>query len=105
VAKSTTRSKSRRRIAGPSRKRRASRRAASAPRVIRLKPLYNQIGRVLKQLEQLQKRKAATAGVEFQALAEAAPAADPVSRAIARLTQHQRDFDEMCGPTMAIPAP
>jgi hypothetical protein len=67
--------------------------------VIRLKPLYNEIGRVLKQLERMQKRQG-TAGA---ALLEEAAAPDPVSLAIARLTQHQADFAAICGPTMEIP--
>jgi hypothetical protein len=70
--------------------------------VIRLKPLYDQIGRVLKQLEQLQKRQ----GTARLALADAvAPAEDDsVSLAIERLTQHRSDFARICGPTMQIPA-
>jgi hypothetical protein len=72
--------------------------------VIKLKPLYAEIGRVLKQLEQLQRRQGG--GAPGMALAEAAPAApDSVSLAIARLTRHRADFEDICGPTMEIPAP
>ncbi len=104
MAKST-RSSSRRRSSAGSRKRSRPARRARAPRIIKLKPLYNQIGRVLKQLEQLQKRQAA-GGPERVALAEPVVAGeDSVSRAIARLTQHRQDFADICGSTMAIPAP
>jgi hypothetical protein len=75
--------------------------------VIKLKPLYAEIGRVLKQLERLQKRQggAGAPGMALADAAPAAPAADSVSLAIARLTRHRADFEDICGPTMEIPAP
>ena len=79
-------------------------RGSKKPSVIRLKPLYNEIGRVLKQLEQLQKRQGPAAAAAGLAEGAAAPS-DSVSRAIARLTQHRADFDDICGPTMQVPAP
>jgi hypothetical protein len=101
VAKRTVRSGARRRSSPAGRKRRTSK-ATGGSQVIRLKPLYNEISRVLKQLQQVQKRRG-PAGV---ALLTAAAAAEPdsIDRAIERLTQHQRDFSDMCGPTMTIPA-
>lgn len=102
MAKTRSRSPRRRSASASSSKRTASRRTASSSgkgNVIRLKPLYNEISRVLKELERMQKRQG-TAGV---ALLEEAAAPDPVSLAIARLTQHQADFRDICGPTMEIP--
>jgi hypothetical protein len=99
VAKTPRRSP-RRRPAPRSKRKKSGRKSAGGKNVINLKPLYLQIGRVLKQLEQLQKRKAPPG-----MLAAAAPADDQVSKAIARLSQHQLDFDDICGPTMEIPPP
>jgi hypothetical protein len=75
--------------------------------VIRLKPLYNEIGRVLKQLQKFQKRKASSSGLAMLTAAGPGAPAEPdsIDLAIERLTQHQNDFRSICGPTMAIPAP
>ena len=64
------------------RRRTAPRRAA---RSVRLKPLYEQLGRTIDQLGKL-------------------PASDRVKFAIARLEQCRADFENICGPTMDIPA-
>jgi hypothetical protein len=64
----------------PSRKAVASR----GPKVVRLKPLYDQLGRTIEQLQNL-------------------PPTDRVKFAIERLTQYRQDFDDICGPTMDIP--
>ena len=53
--------------------------------VVRLKPLYQQIGRTLDQLQSL-------------------PQSDRVKFAIERLNQCRAEFDQFCGPTMDIPA-
>ena len=107
MAKKTARSGSRRRSSAAGRKRASSKGRSQAPKVIRLKPLYNEISRVLKQLQKLQKRKASTSGLAL--LTAAGPGAptepDSIDLAIERLTQHQSDFRNICGPTMAIPAP
>jgi hypothetical protein len=102
VAKSRSKSSSRRRSTAAGPKRGTSKKRASGPRMIQLKPLYNEISRVLKQLQQAQKRRGPVAVRELGLAEEAA--LDPVSLAIDRLTQHQRDFASICGNTMAVPA-
>jgi hypothetical protein len=52
--------------------------------VVRLKPIYTEIGRTLRQLR-------------------SAPPSDAVKHAIDRLEQCQKDIDMMCGPVMVIP--
>jgi len=52
---------------------------------VRLKPLYEQLGRTIDQLSRLQP-------------------SDRVKFAIERLTQCRADFADICGPTMDIPA-
>jgi hypothetical protein len=83
--------KSRRRT-GQTRKTSASRRAPArkaatrrSPKLVRMKPLYEQLGRTIDQLQKL-------------------PASDRVKFAIARLTQCREDFEDICGPTMDVPA-
>ena len=92
MAKSRSRSASARRA--PTKKARttrtrkssgARRAAAGGAKVVQLKPLYEQLGRTIDRLEQL-------------------PPSDRVKFAIARLQQCRSDFEEICGPTMAIPA-
>jgi hypothetical protein len=70
--------------------------------VIRLKPLYAEISRVLKQLQRVQKKRGALAVRDVAISGDVT--SDPVSLAIDRLTQHQRDFEGICGNTMAISA-
>lgn len=105
MAKRTARSGARRRTPASGRKRSASTGKARVAKVIRLKPLYNEISRVLKQLQQVQKRRGAAGVALLTAAGPAAAAPDSIGRAIERLTQHQRDFSDMCGPTMDIPTP
>ncbi len=102
MSKARSRSATRRPAARARKGARTKSRGSKTPTVIRLKPLYNEIGRMLKQLERLQKRQASP-GVGLAAEAPTAP--DAVSRAIARLTQHRADFADICGPTMQVPAP
>jgi hypothetical protein len=64
----------------PSRKAAATR----TPKVVRLKPLYEQLGRTIEQLQQL-------------------PPTDRVKFAIERLSQCRQDFTDICGPTMDLP--
>ncbi len=101
MAKKTARSGARRRTPATGRKRSAAKGKPRAAQVIRLKPLFNEISRVLKQLQQVQKRRGA-AGVAMLTAAGPAAAPDSIGLAIERLTQHQRDFSDMCGPTMDI---
>jgi hypothetical protein len=103
VAKRTVRSGARRRPSPAGRKRRTSKAKGGSAQVIRLKPLYNEISRVLKLLEQAQKRRG-PAGVALLTAAATPPEPDSIDRAIERLTQHRADFAAMCGPTMDIPA-
>lgn len=58
--------------------------APSGPKVVQLKPLYQQLGRTIQQLQRL------------------APS-DRVKLAIERLTRCQADIVETCGPTMDVP--
>lgn len=57
---------------------------AGGPKVVRLKPLYMQLGRTIEQLQKL-------------------PATDRVKFAIERLSQCRAEFDSICGPTMDVP--
>ncbi|HEY7059353.1 MAG TPA: hypothetical protein VH458_22620 [Vicinamibacterales bacterium] len=52
--------------------------------MVRLKPIYTEIGRTLRQLR-------------------SAPPSDAVQRAIDRLEQCQSEINMICGPTMDIP--
>jgi hypothetical protein len=52
--------------------------------VVRLKPIYTEIGRSLRQLRSV-------------------PPSDAVQRAIDRLEQCQNEINTICGPTMDIP--
>ena len=54
-------------------------------KVVRMKPLYEQLGRTLAQLEKL-------------------PTSDRVKLAIDRLSACRADFEDICGPTMDVPA-
>jgi len=102
LAKKTARSGARRKTPAAGRKRAASKGKPPAANVIRLKPLYNEISRVLKQLQQVQKRRGAAGVALLTAAAPGTAAPDSIGLAIERLTQHQRDFSDMCGPTMDI---
>jgi hypothetical protein len=57
--------------------------AATGPKPVRMKPLYEQLGRTIDQLQKL-------------------PASDRVKFAIQRLTRIRLDFEDICGPTMDI---
>ena len=65
----------------------SARKKAAAPgrKVVTLKPLYEQLGRTIGQLQKL-------------------PPSDRVKLAIARLSNCQADIEETCGPTMDVPA-
>lgn len=88
---SKARPAARRKAAKPRRKAKASTRArkaaASLPqrKVVRLKPLYEQLSRTIKQLQML-------------------PPSDRVRLAIDRLAHCQADIESTCGPTMDVPA-
>jgi hypothetical protein len=71
-----------RRRAAPARKARA---AAPGRKVVTLKPLYEQLGRTIGQLQKL-------------------PPSDRVKLAIERLNNCRTDIEETCGPTMDVPA-
>jgi len=64
--------------------RRPSSRRPEERKVIKLKPIYEQVGRTLVQLR-------------------LAPPSDVVRGAIERLEKCRQDIDDICGPTMAIP--
>jgi hypothetical protein len=85
-ARRTAKSTASRRTSARKTARKSARKPASGGRkVIRLKPLYAQLGRTIEQLEKL-------------------PPSDRVKFAIERLTQCRAEFADMCGPTMDIPA-
>jgi hypothetical protein len=56
----------------------------SGTRVVKLKPLYQEIGRAVDQLQKL-------------------PPSDRVKFVIERLSQCRAEFEQFCGPTMDIP--
>ena len=56
------------------------------PKLIRLKPIYMQLGQTIGRLQKL-------------------PQTDQVTLAIQRLTTCQAAFEDICGTTMDIPAP
>ena len=86
MAKKTSRSnrarKTTRAVSKPAARRRA---APSRGRRVQLKPLYEQLGRTIGQLSKL-------------------PTSDRVKYAIERLQQCRAEFENICGPTMDIPA-
>ena len=84
---SKSRRPTRSRKAAKSKPRRATARKAPAPgrKGVTLKPLYEQLGRTIGQLQKL-------------------PPSDRVKLAIARLSSCQADIEETCGPTMDVPA-